>query len=696
MVDRAYIFADPFSRADSGVSSYIDNAMDVMHRNGIQAIVVPRLPNEALNLYRKRLAKVVINAARTNSSVIIEAPESDAVTADIPSGVADIHIRLHCSRQLGAFLQGETIDIKCHALEEKEIRRANLLSAPSHSAVIASGLLFDLPENICCYPNPAPLWAKSIKPEDLGTGNYVLFVGRFHTLKGANWIPELAIRLPDIRFLMAGPMDGRRDINATPPNLEFIDVSTWDKYDVYARAKLVIIPSLYETASMVGIEALASGTPLIAWSHLGIAEYAPAPLITLVNPWHFDEFSDAIRKGVCTPRSLERSTSVGENLNALYLEGLRNILKGFHGYFMPVALSGESATRISVTLKTKMDLSNMSFHNPKPNWLRKLRKFQRDPVLFFMDSCWGRLIRWREQSKTIFTHPKAVEKMDVESPLGKSHIFSSIKDGEKIRFNESAYKTVKENNCAFFYPEDRNIDAQAILVGLSDFDDFRYVRAPFLRVGTFSLQQEVKAIDLVNQIDISNKKIISSIDHIVLFDPPPILVQVLRSCGSSLRMIVVLDDVQKSHPDPLHTDVLIVVGENHPKLEAQHWRRKIVVRELEHLPLAIRRAIQEGAAKSPDMLLPLLGFNGNHREELQKLDVRFHQGIIKTVADDAHKGGSMIDICTDLACAMTDLAVTESVYLRYRSLCDRIDDLDARAKFLSFSLFDGVMFDVRA
>ena len=274
-----YIFADPFSRPDSGVTSYIKNSVTVLKRNKINTCVVSRKPRETIEKYRDRFAKEVIIISETHENIFVEAPESDAATSKIPSGVADIHIRLHCSRQFGAFIQRENICIKSLELEQQEISRAQRVSAPSRSALIASSILFDLHKEICCYPNPSPTWAEDVYNMPKQTRTYVLFVGRFHFLKGTPWVLKLAKLLPEETFVIACPTSDLKYSRTAPSNLRFIDASNWSKFDVYAQAKLVIIPSIYETASMVGIEALTVGTPLIAWNHLGIAEYATFPSI---------------------------------------------------------------------------------------------------------------------------------------------------------------------------------------------------------------------------------------------------------------------------------------------------------------------------------------------------------------------------------------------------------------------------------
>lgn len=697
--ERAYVFADPFGRADSGVSSYVANATNVLARHGLRADVVTRRPSEALITYRHRLAKAVIDIGKSHRSVVVEAPESDAATADIPSSAAEIHLRLHCSRQLGAFVQGERICMKSLELEQREIRRAARISAPSRSAVIASGAIFELRQDICCYPNPAPLWAEELMAHTSSDREYVVFVGRFHALKGAHWVHEMAKRMPDVSFLMVGPTPDTNSAIASVSNIRVINGNEWSKSDIYAQSKLVIIPSLYETASMVGIEALSAGVPVIAWNHLGIAEYAPKPMVTLVKPYQLDEFSAAIRKVRQAP-STRISASPASMINDMYLRGFHATLNSGHGHFMPVALPKERIAEISSLIENPKEFFSMLAPNAEPRWIRKLGKLRRDPIQFFNDSWIANFVfppgRTAKAVQLRFSQPKTLPRgLEAKS---EQPPFANIKRNARIDFQEPPKKP-EDLITAFLYPEYREESAQEIIAGLSIHEDFRCVRKPLLQIGTFQETGAADAVELIERIDLANKKKISAVDHLVLLNPPPVLVEGLRSCGTRQRTIIILDAEETAPPDPWHTDVLIVVGEDHPAAAKQGWRRKIVIRERAHLPLAIRRAIQEGTPKSPDMLLPLLGFDGCQRDELLGIDVRFHQGVILAgpgkAAGRLQAGSTMADICTELALTMTGFAVAESVYLRYRTLCDRIEDVEARVQLLSYSLYDGVMFDVR-
>ena len=681
-----YLFADPFGRNDSGVSSYIAYARNVLSANNIQTVVISRNPNESLPVYRKRLAKNVADIRKSKLHIVVEAPETDAVTLDIPSDTVDIHIRLHCSRQLGVFVQGGQVCSDSLELEQREINRATIISAPSHSAVIASRVIFNLPENVLCFPNPAPFCKNISSTAYVNKPAVALFMGRFHSLKGVHWVIELAKRIPEVSFLMVGPILDQRFAKKSLSNVYVIDGASCARSDIYEQVTFVVIPSIYETASMVGIEALAAGVPVVAWRHLGIAEYAHDSMLTLVEPYKIDLFVEAVRKRAQPVQQDLDERTISKTINDSYLRGYRAVLSGSVGNFMPILLSKERRDEVFLCVSNSVRMTNMQTQNSMPSWSRKLRKLRSDPILFLND--W-----WIKRFGAPPTQRVVIEKSRLEKSQGPQ-IFAGITKENRIEFQEPPQKP-EGFISAFFYPVDRKSEADLILAGLRIFEDFRYGQSPLLQIGTFQELDDVSSTELLDRIDKKNKERISKVDHIILLDPFFHLTTALRCSGTRQRTIVILDSKDTPTPDPWYTDVLIIIGENHPVASTKGWRRKIIVRERSHLPAAIRRAIQEGVPKTPDMLLPLLGFNDPQRNKMMEFDVNFYQGVIRSKPFEIHKGMTMASITGELARAMTELAITESIYLRYRSLCDQIENEENRALFLSFSLFDGVLFDVQ-
>lgn len=91
--------------------------------------------------------------------------------------------------------------------------------------------------------------------------------------KGVDIFIELAKRMPKVKFL--GVKGGywknqQHDINL--PNVTIIENTPNMREDVYAKSRVVLMPSSYETFGMVATEAMSSGIPVIATPTAGLKE----------------------------------------------------------------------------------------------------------------------------------------------------------------------------------------------------------------------------------------------------------------------------------------------------------------------------------------------------------------------------------------------------------------------------------------
>lgn len=106
----------------------------------------------------------------------------------------------------------------------------------------------------------------------------VLFVGRLTEDKGVRDATLLARRLPDVKVTVAGwgPLaDAVRAAASRLENLEYAGFLEKDALgDRLASSRLVVVPSRWqEPAGLVALEAMAEGTPLIAYASGGLSEY---------------------------------------------------------------------------------------------------------------------------------------------------------------------------------------------------------------------------------------------------------------------------------------------------------------------------------------------------------------------------------------------------------------------------------------
>lgn len=111
-----------------------------------------------------------------------------------------------------------------------------------------------------------------VRPEDHATepGDLVTLVN-LNEHKGASVLYELARRMPDVRFLGVTGGHGEQ-IKVTRPNVEITGQTTDMRRDVWSRTRVLLMPSVYESYGMAGVEALASGIPVIANPTPGLRE----------------------------------------------------------------------------------------------------------------------------------------------------------------------------------------------------------------------------------------------------------------------------------------------------------------------------------------------------------------------------------------------------------------------------------------
>jgi glycosyltransferase involved in cell wall biosynthesis len=122
----------------------------------------------------------------------------------------------------------------------------------------------------------------------------ILFLGALSEEKGAYDVLELARALPEARVVIAGrgPLRSRVAVAAAElANLDFRGhLDSAEVTDAIRSARLVVVPSRWEEpGSLVSLEAMAAGTPIVAYRRGGLAEYvtsAGAGLTVEMDPRH--------------------------------------------------------------------------------------------------------------------------------------------------------------------------------------------------------------------------------------------------------------------------------------------------------------------------------------------------------------------------------------------------------------------------
>src|SRR5207237_9807035 len=104
----------------------------------------------------------------------------------------------------------------------------------------------------------------------------VVFAGRLVPEKGVEDVLRLASRLPKLPFTVAGNGPLAAPVRAAP--VRYLgQVGHDDVLEELGRARVAVLPSRWaEPAGLVALEAMAAGTPVVAYETGGLAQYVSA------------------------------------------------------------------------------------------------------------------------------------------------------------------------------------------------------------------------------------------------------------------------------------------------------------------------------------------------------------------------------------------------------------------------------------
>ena len=151
------------------------------------------------------------------------------------------------------------------------------LSRPSVALGVANSewMAADFARHVLRSPSRRMIIARPRTPvADYGTtpGDLVTMVNLFEN-KGGRQFWDIARAMPRTRFLAVLGGYGEQVIpDPVPGNVELIGNTQDMRRDVYARTRVLLMPSEYESWGRVGVEAMCSGIPVIAHPTPGLLE----------------------------------------------------------------------------------------------------------------------------------------------------------------------------------------------------------------------------------------------------------------------------------------------------------------------------------------------------------------------------------------------------------------------------------------
>lgn len=102
----------------------------------------------------------------------------------------------------------------------------------------------------------------------------LIYVGNISYRKGSHRLLQVISELDDIELILAGTYDKNSPLYtnySNKPNIHFMGFITRDKLnDLYNQCDVFVLPSLCEGMAMVGLEAMATGLPLLCTYYSGV------------------------------------------------------------------------------------------------------------------------------------------------------------------------------------------------------------------------------------------------------------------------------------------------------------------------------------------------------------------------------------------------------------------------------------------
>lgn len=113
--------------------------------------------------------------------------------------------------------------------------------------------------------------------------------------KGSGVLYELAKRMPDVEFLAVVGAHGTQIYPQGLPNVEVVEHTDDMRAQVWAKTRILLMPSFYESYGMAGVEALASGIPVVCHPTPGLVE-SQGPTGIFVDRDDIQKYESEIRR----------------------------------------------------------------------------------------------------------------------------------------------------------------------------------------------------------------------------------------------------------------------------------------------------------------------------------------------------------------------------------------------------------------
>jgi hypothetical protein len=330
---------------------------------------------------------------------------------------------------------------------------------------------------------------------------------------------------------------------------------------------------------------------------------------------------------------------------------------------------------------------------------RKFRKLLRNPVGFVRDSPFFRSFsppaQLIAQDAMALHEPERLQNETIRRAITprRPAINGLLRAEGKIQISEAKAR-LKGWTVALLYEEAQEEDADRLIEAFSLYEDFSPLKAE--KIGRFSCQinRYEPVISILNRIDTANKGRLGGFDIIICLNVHANVVEAVRCCSPSIKTILIRSDdtAEGLNVSTEHTDALICSADFAERYTGE-MRRVNTTSSIVNQAQLVRKVVQELGPKSPDVLLPLIGAE-DYDPTLIDFDSSRFQGVIYLNHHPKIAASSLRDYLAAMSQNVSAMLVLDSVYMRYRTLCEDIELGSSPAKLIEFCLMDGVLFDV--
>ena len=375
---RSYCFVDPIGAGSNGIASYIDSAVRVLARHGVESRVLT-CKVHALGGNRREAEQFVMDSMLARE--LLELPDARGLFGE-GGGPRDFHLRLHGPIAYLQYLNRQPVDLKRWSLESGLVKRANFLSSPTYANWVryVEGGVFSA-GGVRVFSNPVPDLRLDVQVEkDID----VLFLGRLERLKGLDLFLRMVDLLPQgLRVVVAGIAEADLPVDVVhrlAGRVGFQGVADdVSKYRLLQRAKVCVVPSRFESFSMVAAEAISCGCHVVAWRCGGLPEAFPVELVRLVDAFDVNQMAREVERLLAGVRfEVEAALDFIGSANLTYANSVKSILTE-SSVAVPVVSGVVSGELYDHVYDRSARLS------PMAKFRRKCLKLFRHPVRFVDD-----------------------------------------------------------------------------------------------------------------------------------------------------------------------------------------------------------------------------------------------------------------------------------------------------------------------